>query len=186
MDNLENSKVLKDIGLDEKNKWILHEEKSQKFFEFITSNLDNSNILTNSELQEYEKLIEAGNVLNDEELEHELKNIEQSFPGFFSINDDELADLEDEVMKLEIDINERSERLSRMKDFEDEQLKTIKELERANIEIGLKERLLTEECLKRSSKLENLQETNSQETAQLNKLYTQQVLHTSIFIAIKS
>ena len=73
MDKLENSKVLKDIGLDEKNKWILHEEKAQKFFEFIANNVDNSNILTNFELFEYEKLVEAGKVLNDEELERELK-----------------------------------------------------------------------------------------------------------------
>ncbi|KAL7029827.1 hypothetical protein ACKWTF_006383 [Chironomus riparius] len=173
MDKLENSKVLKDIGLDEKNKWILHEEKAQKFFEFIANNVDNSNILTNSELFEHEKLIEAGKVLNDEELERELKNIEESFPGFFSVNDDELDELEAEVKKLEADINERSDRLSRIKDFEGEQLKTITELERINSEVALKERLLTEECLKRSSELESLQETNSKEVAQLDKIYTQ-------------
>lgn len=180
MDKLENSKVLKDIGLDEKNKWILHEEKAQKFFEFIANNVDNSNILTNSELFEHEKLIEAGKVLNDEELERELKNIEESFPGFFSVNDDELDELEAEVKKLEADINERSDRLSRIKDFEGEQLKTITELERINSEVALKERLLTEECLKRSSELESLQETNSQEVAQLDKIYTQPVMfHTT-------
>ena len=154
MDKLENSKVLKDIGLDEKNKWILHEEKAQKFFEFLANNVDNSNILTNSELFEYEKLIEAGKVLNDEQLEAELKNIEESFPGFFSVNDDELEEMEEEVKRLEADINERSDRLSRMKDCDGEQLKTITELERINGENALKERLLTEECLKRSSELE--------------------------------
>lgn len=175
MENLENSSVLKEIGLDERNKWILNEEKAKKFFEFIANNLDKSNILTNSELQEYDKLVEAGKVLSDEDLENELKNIEQSFPGFFSVTDDKIADLEDEVKRLEMDISERSERLSRMKDFEGEQIKTISEQERINGEIALKERLLTEECLKRSSELESLQESNSQEVAQLNKIYTLQV-----------
>jgi hypothetical protein len=175
MENLENSEVLKEIGLNEKNKWILQEEKAKRFFEFIANNIDKSNILTNSELQEYEKLVEAGKVLSDEELEKELKNIEHSFPGFFSVTDDQIAKLEDEVKRLEADINERSEGKSKMKDFESEQKKTISELEIINGEYELKERLLSEECLKRSSELESLQLSNSQATAELNKIYTQQV-----------
>lgn len=173
--DLENSQILKEIGLNDKNRWILHEEKSQKFFEFIANNLDSSNILTDFEMQEYENLVETKKALDNEELAVELKNIEHSFPGFFSVTDDMLDDLENEVKELENDIAEKSERITRMKDFENEQLRNLVEIERKNTDMELKQRLLTDECLKKSKELTDLQSSNSRETSELNKIFTQQV-----------
>jgi hypothetical protein len=175
METLENSKVLKLLGLDDKNKWILHDEKAQKFFEYIANNFDESNILTDSEIQEYEDLKSAGLVLSDEDLEKELKNIESTFPGFFSVTDEKIKALEEEVKKLEAETTERAERLSRMQECEDEQLRNIAKIERENHDILFQQQLLTDECKAKAKELSNLQKSNTEKIAQLNQIYLQPV-----------
>lgn len=171
METLENSKVLKLLGLDDQTKWILQDEKAQKFLEYIAANLDESNILTDSEIREYEELQAAGLVLDDLELEKEMKNVEYTFPGFFSVTDEKIQDLEEEVQILEEETRERSERLERMQEYEHEQLKELARIEKENQEVLVQLQLYTEECKRKADELAELQQSNAEKIAQLTEIY---------------
>lgn len=175
MESLENSKVLKLIGLDEKNKWILQDEKAQKFFEYIAANLDESNILTDMELKEYEDLKAANLILEGEDLEREIKNIESTFPGFFSVTDDKIEDLEEQVRLMEAEIAERTDRLARMQDCGNDQLREIARIEKENQDVLVQCKLVGDDCMKQTKQLQNLQKSNSEKIAQLNQMYIQTV-----------
>lgn len=175
MELIENSQVLKLIGLDEKNKWILQEQKASNFFEYITKNLDESNILTDSEIKEYEDLLAAGRVLNDDELEKEMKEIEIAFPGFFSVTDEKLEDMEEKIQKLQSEISERSDRISRMDDAGCEQSKEIRDLEKKSIEVNLQLKFVTEQCMEKAKQLTLIQKSNNQKVSNLNQIYIQSV-----------
>jgi hypothetical protein len=49
MENLKDSKTLKELGLNEKNEWILYDEKPKAFFEFLTQSIDADNILSEAQ-----------------------------------------------------------------------------------------------------------------------------------------
>lgn len=51
---MENSQILRELGLNDKNQWILFDEKARKFLEYIDKNLDSDNVLTDKELLQYE------------------------------------------------------------------------------------------------------------------------------------
>jgi chromosome segregation ATPase len=171
MESLENSKILKLLGLDDKNKWVLQDEKAQKFLEYIASNLDETNILTDSEIQEYEDLKSAGLVLEGDELENELKNIEINFPGFFSVTEQQIEELEEQIRQLEDETSERTDRVARMQECEEEQLKKIARIESESQETMVQQLLYAEQCLEKSRELASLQKSNSDKIIQLNQIY---------------
>ncbi|KAG5685092.1 hypothetical protein PVAND_014293 [Polypedilum vanderplanki] len=172
MDSLENSEILKLLGLNDNNKWILQDEVARKFFEYIANNLDSDNILTDSEIRQYEELKVANLILEDEELQNEIKNIETNFPGFFLVSDEEIKELEQQVKQMENEKNEREERVARMQEYEEEQLKKIAKVEKQNQNILIQQKLYIDDCRKKSKELIKLQKTNLENIAYLNEIYT--------------
>jgi chromosome segregation ATPase len=175
MENLQSSKVLVELGLNEKNQWILYDEKPRKFFEYIAENLDEDNILTEKELKKYNDLVSAGLFLEGEALTEQMKTLESYFPGILSITDESVEEMERELKFLEADTQEREARILRMEETEKQLSNEIEVLEKKQIEIDYQEKQLTLECTEKAKILTELQQSNQQLIIHLNEIYTQPV-----------
>lgn len=175
MDNLQQSKVLKDLGLTEKNQWILQDEKVRPFFEYLAENFDNENILTPAEYEQYKDLVASGQFLEGEALSQELQELEMKYPGISTITDESVEELEREVAFMNQQIKEQDSRVTRMEEHKRNQLKEIEALEDKNQELDYQEDLLTKDCLEKSKALEELQIANQYMVAELRQSYTQPV-----------
>lgn len=175
MDNLQQSKVLKDLGLTEKNQWILQDEKVRPFFEYLAENFDDENILTPAEYEQYKDLVASGQFLEGEALSQELQELELKFPGISTITDESVEELEREVAFMKQQIKEQDSRVARMEEYKRNQLKEIEALEDKNQELDYQEDLLTKDCLEKSKALEELQISNQHMVAELRQSYTQPV-----------
>lgn len=161
MDNfLTNSKVLKELGLNEKNQWILYDEKAKKFFEYLAGNIDEENILTKTETEALEEIKAAGKFLEGDALTEELKTLETYFPGILSVTDESIEEMEQELKFLQADTKEREERIRRMEETQKQQLKEKEVLEKRNIELDYQVKMLAEESLDKAQKLEEHQKSN--------------------------
>lgn len=174
MEKLLESKVLKDLGMDEASQWMLYDDNLKEFFEHL-ANLDEDNILTDEELKQYKELKAAGLYVEGEELEEKLKEVELRFPGILTITGEEVEEMERELAFLEADCNEREERIERMKKADEKQLKEISEIEEKYQELDYQENLLTEELEQKAAKLSNLQKSNQQMVRELNEIYAEPV-----------
>lgn len=186
--------VLKELGLKDSNQWILYEEKPKKFFEHITDNLDDDNVLTDKELKFYEvsmlslclslpvsyfhslqDLVAAKQFLEGDSLSDQLKSLEFRYSGINTLTDNEVDELELDLRILEADTKDREERILRMKETHRHQLNDIVEVEKRKFERDYQETQITESCILMAQDLSKIQESNKQKTMQLNEIYTQPV-----------
>lgn len=175
MENLLNSKVLKKLGLDDKNQWILYDDKARAFFEYLSENLDEGNILTQKELEQFEDLKATGKYLElGEALDEELKALESHFPGILALTD-ESQEIEDELKFLEQETAEREARIARMIESGKKQLREMEIIEKHSNELDYTEKTLTNECLKDAEDLSERQKKNQQKVLQLKQTYIQPV-----------
>lgn len=175
MDNLLKSNVLKEIGLSEKNQWILFDDQAKTFFNHLAENLDSDNILTQQELMQFEEIKAAGKFLEADVLTEELKNLESYFPGILSITNESIEDMQQELNFLQADTKEREDRIQLMEDTKKQQQKKIGDLERRNMELDYQVELLSKESLEKAQNLEELQKTNQKNVQELKQIYIQQV-----------
>lgn len=106
---------------------------------------------------------------SSEEIEQQLRDIEYEFPGFFSITELDVIDKAKEAAMLEEEVNERSDRIIRMDEYERQELKALAKLEEGKIESDLEIKFLTEEITKKMVKLENLRKSNAKKIELSNK-----------------
>ena len=175
MTSWQNSETLKSLGLNKKNEWILHDEKAQGFFQHLATNIGRENLLTEAEWKLFQDLKEAGQFMEGEALDNEIKTLESHFPGILTISNEEIEELERELKFLENDNNERKARIERMKLTEKKQLKDIAAKEAKRFELECKEKQLEQECLKKAGRLMELQKSNSTKIEELKQVYTQPV-----------
>jgi HAUS augmin-like complex subunit 3 len=181
MENLQDSKTLKELGLNEKNQWVLFDDKPKAFFEHLAANIDSDNILSESELKQYEELCASGQFLEGDALTEELKALESHFPGILTISDEEINEMERELEFLENDTKERKERIVRMEDCQKRQLRDIEALEKKHFDMDYQGKQLEEECLEKASILSDLQKSNQKKIADLKQTYTQPVSWIMLF-----
>lgn len=172
---LTESKVLALLGIDDKNRWILYDEKLKKFFEHIANNLDEDNILTPEEIRQYEALLACGEYKEGEELSDELKELEHCFPGIFTVTDESIEEMQREIEFLKKDTAEREDRIVRMEEAQRKQQLATESNMKRSIELDYEEKLLTDECLEKAKKLEDLQKSNQQSALQQKQAHMQPV-----------
>lgn len=180
MDSLLGSKVLKDIGLDDKNQWILYDEQARTFFDYLSCIIDEDNILSSAELEKSENLKATGKYLQPgDALDEELKALEAHFPGILSITDESIEEMKRELNFLECDTSERGSRLARMLESEKQEIREIEIIEKQNIELEYQENMLTNGCLEKAKILNELEIGNQQKVLDLKQIYLQPVRNTS-------
>lgn len=150
------------LDVNENNKWITHDANS--FFNWTVKNLS-ENILTEEEYQAYQELQD----ISHEELKKQLLDIEYEFPGFFSITEKDVIEMEKEAAMLEEEINERNDRIIRMEEHERMELKAFARIEKEKIESDLEIKFMAEEIARKIEKLENLRKENSKKIESSNK-----------------
>lgn len=175
MEKLQKSGVLKNLGLDEKNTWILYDEAPRDFFEHLAANLDEANILTEIEYEQYKDLLVSSQFLEGDALTEELKELESQFPGILEINDDSIEELEQEFKQLESEQRDRVDRIARMEETVKQQRKYNAELEMKSFDLDYQEDQVTKECIEKVKKLSELQESNQLKIVQLTQTYMQLV-----------
>lgn len=184
MEKLLKSKVLKNLGLTDKNQWMLYDDKSQKFFEYLADNLDEDNILSPEELARIAEIEAAGNYLEGDALNEELKKLESSFPGILTITDESTEEVERELEFFQNELKEREERIARMEETKKQQLKKLERLDRQQTDLKYQEKLLTEQCLKKAQVLQDLQRTNQEKISELKQSYIQPVSFLLTFASV--
>lgn len=175
MDNLQGSKSLQKLGLNEKNQWILYDEKPKAFFEHINMYIDNENILSEQEQKQYEELCASGQYLEGDALTDELKALESHFPGILTIDDGEIDKFERELEFLEKDTQERKDRIKRMEETEKRQLRDIEANDKKHFEFDYQGKHLQEQCFQKASALMELQKSNQKKVVDLKEVYIQPV-----------
>jgi HAUS augmin-like complex subunit 3 len=172
MEHLRDSKTLKALGMNEKNQWILYDEKPKGFIEHLSSNIDNNNILSEIELKQYEELCAACQFLEGDTLLEELKALESHFPGILTANDEEIETAESELKFLENGTRERKNRIKRMENSEKKQLKVIEAIEKRHFELNYQHNHLEKDSMQKSNVLSELQKTNQNRIVDLKNIYT--------------
>lgn len=88
MDSVRNLMVLKELGINEKNKWILLDSKAKKFLEYLSENTTKENIVNPTEMDKFEELNSKGKYpYSVDKLNKELKELEYIFPGVSRLTD---------------------------------------------------------------------------------------------------
>ena len=175
MEKVINSEVLKTLGLDEKNEWMLYDDKAREFFEWCANNLDKDNILTENELSQYEAIKISGQFLEGDALTEELKALESYFPGILTLDEKEIEEKERELNFLNADTTSRTDRIDRMKRTEQKQMKQIEEIEKKRIAEEYQQKLLTEECVAKAKDVDEIKRSNLQKMDELRKSYIEPV-----------
>lgn len=171
MDSLKTSTALKELGLDDKNQWLLYDDNARKFFEYLSQNIDYQNILSQQEIRKYEELKAADQYLEPGySLDEELKALEAHFPGILSVTDESISEVEQELKCYDL-ISEREARIERMIESEKKELLETEVIEEQLVEIECQEKVLAEECLEKAKMLTDLQKENQQMTLLLKQTY---------------
>lgn len=169
------------MGFTDKNQWLLFDEIPRNFLQWIQSSIDNSNIIDVIEKKNFDDLKNAGRELTDDELADEQKLIESYFPGFFAVNYDDIQVLQESLQFHQAAEAEMETRSLKLNSLERKQMIDLKQMEQQLLDLNYKHKLLSEDCLKKSKDLMDLQAQNHQLTAQLNELFVQQVKFTIHF-----
>lgn len=172
---LTESIVLAQLGVNDKNQWMLYDEKLKPFFEYIAANLDQDNILTPEEVFQYDSLLTSGAYKEGDELAEELKELEKCFPGIFSVTDGSIEEMQRELGFLKKNTAEREDRIVQIEQAQRKQLLAIESNRKQYIELEYQEKLLTDECLEKARTLENLQKSNQTSVLQSKHTYIQPV-----------
>lgn len=93
--------MLKKLGIDSSNQWIIYDEQFEKFFNFLSENITDSNILTEREVLESEEMKQRGAWLKESERVLKLQQIESENPGLlkYTAHDVDALALEVEAIK---------------------------------------------------------------------------------------
>lgn len=173
MENLQESGVLKELGLNGKNNWILYDEKPRAFFQHLARNIDSDNILTESELKKYNQLLSTGQFLEDDALLEELKALELNYSGILSVTDEDIDSMERELKFIKSDNLERNDRLERMETSAKRQRQSAEAFEEKSFEIDYQRKQLEKESLQKANSLSELQQLNQKQVVELKKTYSQ-------------
>lgn len=97
---LKNSKLLKKLGVDSSDQWIIYDENFKKFFNFLSENITDANILTEREVLESDSLKQRGEWLEEDARKLKLQQIEVDNPGLLKYTDDDVDILTEEIATI--------------------------------------------------------------------------------------
>lgn len=106
--------MLKKLGVDSSNQWIVYDEQFEKFFNFLSENVTDSNILTARELLERDEMMQRGEWLQESERILKLQQIESENPGLLKYTNQDVDALAAEVEVIEEATNDYSTLIDEM------------------------------------------------------------------------
>jgi hypothetical protein len=173
MDNIHQYQVLKQLGLKDKNEWLLYDnDKGNKFFHYL-ENVGNINVL-NSEEYEYSREREY---LKDEKLAKELETLESHFPGLFLATQQSNDDMEQDILFWNLDTAQSNFRTSRIEESEKEQLKILEKADRNKMNLNFRMQQNVSSSILQSESLQELQNVNQTNIKLSKELYLQLVIY---------
>lgn len=175
MESLLDSKILKDLGLNQKNTWIIYDKAPKAFFDHLTTHFDNNNLLSEEELLQIRELEESGELLNADEIARQLSAIEEQIPDVHEMTDEHLKRLESDLDLYTNLLCNRGLRCDGIQQTMQEMQREIDELERENFELENRQRELTEKCRDDVRRLDGLTETNQMSCRTMTELVVQRV-----------
>lgn len=98
---LQNSELFKKLGVDSSNQWILYDEQLEKFFKFLSQDVTDANILTESQVLEREEMRRRNEWLDESDRELKLLQIESESPGLLKFNRQDVSALTMEIASIE-------------------------------------------------------------------------------------
>lgn len=175
MSELNESKVLKDLGLNQKNTWVIYDKAPKQFFEFLSTNFDDRNILSEVELQKTKELQESGEWLDEEAVNEELRLIREKYPEIDDLSDEKVKELEDELDFYSNLLNEREKRCEKIQQEIADVDQQIESNEKEEIDLIHHEKCLKESCSSSITKLDQCIHENQTRVSSINEVYSQPV-----------
>lgn len=175
MESLLDSKILKDLGLNQKNTWIIYDKAPKAFFDHLTTHFDNNNLLSEEELLQIRELEESGELLNADEIARQLSAIEEQIPDVHEMTDEHLKRLESDLDLYTNLLCNRGLRCDGIQQTMQEMQREMDALERENFELENRQRELTEVCRDEVKRLDRLTETNQMSCRTMTELVVQRV-----------
>ncbi|EDW65750.2 augmin complex subunit dgt3 [Drosophila virilis] len=171
-DLLNNSEMLKKLGVDSSNQWIVYDEQFEKFFNFLSENVTDSNILTARELLERDEMMQRGEWLQESERILKLQQIESENPGLLKYTNQDVETLAAAVEVIEEATNDYSTLIDEMQNTKHSIISKLSELESTILLLHNTEREMLVECQAKARQLEELQRENCKLSEDTNKGFT--------------
>ncbi|XP_017093958.2 augmin complex subunit dgt3 [Drosophila bipectinata] len=171
-DLLSNSELFKKLGVDSSNQWILYDEQLEKFFKFLSQDVTDANILTESQVLEREEMRRRNEWLDESDRELKLLQIESESPGLLKFNRQDVSALTMEIASIEEASRDYALLLEDMLNAKHSISNHLSELECAACELQSKERELLGECQSKAKQLEDLQRENCRLSGEAKKSFT--------------
>lgn len=175
MESLVDSKILKDLGLNQKNTWIIYDKAPKAFFEHLTRYFDDNNLLGEEELLKICDLEESFELLNEDEIAQQLRSIERQIPDVHEMTDEHLKQLESDLDLYTNLLCNRGLRCDRIQQTIQEMQIETDELEKENFELENRQKDLTEVCSESIRRLDQLTESNQTNCRAMTDLIVQRV-----------
>ncbi|KAH8331483.1 hypothetical protein KR074_004091, partial [Drosophila pseudoananassae] len=170
--HLQNSELFKKLGVDSSNQWILYDEQLEKFFKFLSQDVTDANILTESQVLEREEMRRRNEWLDESERELKLLQIESESPGLLKFNRQDVSALTMEIASMEEATRDYALLLEDMLNAKHSISNHLSELECAACELQSKEKELLGECQSKAKQLEDLQRENCRLSGEAKKSFT--------------
>ncbi|XP_068143883.1 augmin complex subunit dgt3 [Drosophila tropicalis] len=173
-DLLSNSELFRKLGLDSSNQWILYDEQFERFFNFISENITDANILTEQELLERDEMVRNGGWLDKPECELALRRIDAENPGLLKHKPQNVTALSSEIAVLEGAAHEYAVLIDDMQNTKRIITNNLNNLEYEITKMQNEGRGLLASSQTRAKQLEDLQRENCKLSIEAKKGFTSQ------------
>ncbi|XP_034118544.1 augmin complex subunit dgt3 [Drosophila albomicans] len=172
-DLLKNSEMLKKLGFNNSNQWIIYDEQFEKFFSFLSENITDRNILTEQECLEASEMQQRGDWLHpEEERQLKLQQLESENPGLLKYGAADVEALVAEIAVIEEASNDYSALLGDMQDTKQDLVNHLRDRECTHLALQNSCGEILNNCLAKAGQLEELQRENAQLSDEAKKAFT--------------
>lgn len=175
MDNLVDAKILKDLGLNQKNTWIIYDKAPNAFFNHLTNYFDENNLLSDEELLKIKELEESDELLPEDEIVKHLEMIEEQIPDVHEMSDEHLKKLESDLDFYMNLLSNRELRCDKIQQTIQAIQNETDELERENFDLDHREKELKEICGDSIRRLDQMVDENRSKCRMVTDLFIQPV-----------
>ncbi|KAH8416448.1 hypothetical protein KR222_004474, partial [Zaprionus bogoriensis] len=168
----QNSALLKKLGMDSSDQWIIYNEQFEKFFNFLSESISDANILSEREVLESNELKRRGEWLDEEERKLRLQQIESENPGLLSYTAQDVDALEAEMVALRQATDELFAMVEHMQTTKHSLNHRQIELEAAAGPLHSAERDVLIDCQNMARKVEELQRENCRLSEEAKRFFT--------------
>lgn len=92
--------MLKKLGVDRSNQWIIYDEQFEMFFAFLSDNITDANILTEREAWESEQLKDRGEWLPESERMLKMNKLKSENSGLNKYTNQDVKALAEELKSI--------------------------------------------------------------------------------------